>query len=291
MKEIDFNYVKTHLPKRPFDAHKGTMGTLVSVCGSYGYSGAAILSAKAALRTGVGLMYQILPSCIYPIFASNVHECVCFTVEDSIDNTVSYNFSKFIIDKINSAIAGLIGCGLKNTQDIQRLVFDVVRQSRVPLLIDADGINALSLNIDVLGQAKSEIVLTPHPKEFSRLTGLAVKYICDNFEKTALDFTLAHSNVTLVLKSNRTIVAKEGKLFVNVIGNSGMAKGGSGDVLSGIISSLMAQGIAPFDAAKMGVYIHAFCGDIAAKKYSRTSMLPSDIIECLSEFFIKAEES
>lgn len=183
MKEINFDYVKAHLPERPLDAHKGTMGTLVSVCGSYGYCGAAILSAKAALRSGVGLMYQILPSCIYPIFASNVHECVCIATENSFDKTVSYNSAEFIIDKINSATAGLIGCGLKNTQDIQKLMFDVVRHSSVPLLIDADGINALSLNIDVLDQAKSEIILTPHPKEFSRLTGLDVKYICNNREK------------------------------------------------------------------------------------------------------------
>ena len=285
MKSIDLNFVRRNMPARPDNAHKGTMGTLVNITGSFGYAGASILCAKAALKTGVGLLYQVLPESIYPIFSSSVYEAVCVPVADSADKTVSQNAADYILTLLGSASAGIIGCGLKNTDDIRTLVASAVENSASPLLIDADGINALSLNIHILKKAKSEIILTPHPKEFSRLTGLGTSYIVENRVQVAEDFSKQYPDVTLVLKGHRTLIAKNGEIFENHTGNAGMAKGGSGDVLSGMIGSLLAQGISPFKAAVMGVYLHGKAGDLAALSLSKTAMLPSDIIRFLPEVF------
>ena len=254
MKRIDFDFVEQHFPCRPDDAHKGTMGTLCSLTGSFGFSGAAVLSAKAALRTGVGLHYQIIPACIYPIFASSVYESVCVPVQGNAKREV-------------------LSC------------------AKCPVVIDADGINALARHIHILDDAKREIILTPHVKEFSRLSGMSVEEILRAPAQAAADFAKKRSGVTLVLKGHRTYVAKGDAICENIAGNSGMAKGGSGDVLAGIIASLSAQGAQPFDAAVMGVHIHALAGDIAAAKLSRTAMLPSDIIRSLPEIYRMIEDN
>lgn len=277
------------MPPRPADAHKGTMGTLVSLCGSYGFSGAAILSAEAALRSGVGLHYQLIPDCIYPIFASSVHESVCVPLkggetfcESDIDRILPY---------IDKATAVLIGCGMGNNPDTQAVLRAVLSRSKAPVIIDADGINALAAHIDILKEAKAELILTPHIKEFSRLSGTDTDIILRDPPKAAEEFSLKFPGVTLALKSHRTYIARSGKMYENIAGNSGMAKGGSGDVLAGIIASLAAQGAKPFEAAVMGVHIHALAGDIAAAKLSRTAMLPSDIIRALPEIYAKIEDS
>lgn len=285
MKTIDFNFVIRNMPHRPDDAHKGTMGTLMNITGSWGYTGAAILCAKAALRTGVGLLYQILPESIYPIFASSVYEAVCVPVSDSADKTISSNSVYYIQTLLEKASAAVIGCGMKNTDDTRAVVSAVIRSCTSPLVIDADGINALSSHIDILQRAKTELILTPHPKEFSRLTGDDVSYIVENRVKAAEDFSKQYPNVTLVLKGHRTLIAKNGEIYENHTGNSGMAKGGAGDALSGVIGSLLAQGVSPFKAAVMGVYLHGRAGNLAAEKYTKTAMLPSDIVNCLPEVF------
>ncbi|MBQ3417129.1 MAG: NAD(P)H-hydrate dehydratase [Ruminococcus sp.] len=285
MKTIDFNFVKRNMPHRPDDAHKGTMGTLMNITGSWGYTGAAILCAKAALRSGVGLLYQILPESVYPIFASSVYEAVCVPVSDSADKTVSSSSVYYIQTLLEKASAAVIGCGLKNTDDTRAVVDAVIKSCTSPLVVDADGINALASHIDILERAKTELILTPHPKEFSRLTELDTAYIVENRVKAAEDFSKKYPNVTLVLKGHRTLIAKNGEIYENPTGNSGMAKGGAGDVLSGIIGSLLAQGVSPFKAAVMGVYLHGRAGDIAAERLTKTAMLPSDIIDCLPEAY------
>ena len=290
MKSIDLNFVIRNMPRRPDDAHKGTMGTLMNITGSWGYTGAAILCAKAALRTGVGLLYQILPESVYPVFASSVYEAVCVPVSDSADKTISSSSVYYIQTLLEKASAAVIGCGLMNTDDTRAVVDAVIKSCTSPLVIDADGINALSAHIDILERAKTDLILTPHPKEFSRLTGDDVSYIVENRVKAAQDFSLKYPNMTLVLKGHRTLIAKNGEIYENQTGNSGMAKGGAGDVLSGIIGSLLAQGVSPFKAAVMGVYLHGRAGDIAAEKLTKTAMLPSDIIDCLPQVFSELEE-
>ncbi len=289
MTNITFEYLTRNLPARPDNAHKGTMGTLCSITGSYGFSGAAVLSAKAALRSGVGLHYQVIPEPVYPVFASSVYESVCVPVRGNTLGTVAPTDTDAILNTLSRATAVLIGCGMGNTSATAEVLRTVVKNSEVPVIIDADGINALSQHMNILNEQNAPLILTPHIKEFSRLSGLDVPDIIEHQSEVAEEFSLAHPDTVLVLKSHRTVIAENGVLYRNTAGNSGMAKGGSGDVLAGIIASLAAQGAAPFDAAIMGVHIHALAGDLAAEKHGKTSMLPSDIIDCLGEVFKRIE--
>ena len=291
MIRLDFDDIEKRLPYRPNDAHKGTMGTLCAITGSYGFSGAAALSAEAALRSGVGLMYQVLPDCIYPIFASCIRESVCVPVKGNSEGTVCEGDIPQILPYIGKATAVLIGCGMGNNESTAAVLKAALENAVCPVIIDADGINALARHIHLLDNIKADIILTPHVKEFSRLSGLSVEEILENPAEKAAGFAKAHPGITLVLKGHITYIAKDDELFENIAGNSGMAKGGSGDVLAGIIASLAAQGASPADAAAAGVHIHALSGDIAAAKLSRTAMLPGDIIKALPEVFIKAEDS
>lgn len=289
MTDLTLNYLREHFPRRPDDAHKGTMGTLCSITGSYGFSGSAVLSARAALRSGVGLLYQILPQKIYPVFATSVYESVCVPVQGSTLGTVSPSDLDSIVNTVSRATAVLIGCGMGNTSATAEVLRAVVCGSNVPVIIDADGINALSAHKDILNDTHAPLILTPHVKEFSRLSGLSVSEIIARQADAAKDFSTAHPDTVLVLKSHRTVIAQNGALYRNTAGNSGMAKGGSGDVLAGVIASLTAQGADPFEAANMGVHIHALAGDIAAKRHGKTAMLPSDVIACLSDVFKQIE--
>lgn len=289
MTVITKEHVKERLPQRPDDANKGTMGTLLNISGSHSMAGACILSSLSALRSGVGLLKIALPQSIYPIVASSVYEAVYAVVADSKSGTVDENSIDYLLFESKNAKAVLLGCGLKCCGETADFVTHFVTLCQTPMLIDADGINSLSMNIDVLKQRGSDIVLTPHIKEMSRLTGLSVEHILSDRQNVAESFAREHS-VVLVLKGKDTIVTDGSATFVNPTGNCGMAKGGSGDVLSGIIASLMAQGLKPIDAACCGVYIHGVAGDIAAKKLSKTAMLPSDIIANLPQTFLKIEE-
>lgn len=294
MRELDLRYVREHLPRRPDDAHKGTMGTLCSITGSYGFSGAAVLSAKAALKSGVGLLFQIIPEAIYPVYASSVYESVCVPVTGSALGTVAPADLDAIQNTIDRACAVLIGCGMGNTPATAEVLRATVSRSRVPVIIDADGINALSLHKDILDAPRQDmphppLILTPHIKEFSRLTGLSVSEILSDQQGAAEQFIKEHPDLVLVLKSHRTVIASKGETVLNTAGNSGMAKGGSGDVLAGVIASLAAQGATPPHAAAMGVHIHALAGDLAAQRFSKTAMLPSDVIACLPEIYRRIE--
>ncbi|WP_405356207.1 NAD(P)H-hydrate dehydratase [Ruminococcus sp.] len=290
MKRVDFDYFERHFPRRPADAHKGTMGTLVSLTGSFGFAGAAILSAKAALRSGVGLHYQVLPESIYPLFGAAVQESVCVPVKGK-EGRLCLSDTETIRPTLDRATAVLIGCGMGCTEDTAEAEKAVLTSSKCPVIIDADGINALARHIHSIEGCQGEIILTPHIKEFSRLSGLSVEEILSDPAKHAEEYSLRHRDVTLVLKGHRTYIAKNGDVYENIAGNSGMAKGGSGDVLAGIIASLTAQGILPYHAAVMGVHIHALAGDIAAAKLSQTAMLPSDIIDSLPEIYTKIEDT
>ena len=291
MKRVDFDYLEQKFPARPGDAHKGTMGTLCSITGSSGFSGAAVLSAQAALRTGVGLLYQLLPDSIYPIFASSVFESVCVPLQSAPEGHLSAQSIPQIRDALEKATAVLIGCGMQVNNDTTAVLANVVRDSMVPLIIDADGINVIAQHTHILGSCRVPIILTPHVKEFSRLSGWDVADILEDPALAATDFAHRNPDITLVLKGHRTYIARNDEIYENIAGNSGMAKGGSGDVLAGIIASLTAQGAEPFEAAVMGVHIHALAGDIAAAQYSRTAMLPGDIIRALPEIFSKIEDS
>ena len=274
------------LPQKEKAAHKGTNGTLLALCGSYGMSGAAVMSGMAALRTGIGLLKMAVPKSIYTIAAEKLPEAVFIPLEQDKDGIVDIDeYGKLDEALRGNATAALIGCGLGGNNNIKSLVALLISGSDKPLVIDADGINLISSNINILKRASAPIIITPHPGEMARLIGSDVNTVQNDRYNIARNFA-GEYGVTVVLKGANTLIAlPDGRVYVNMTGNSGMAKGGSGDVLAGMAASFMAQGLSAEAAAINAVYYHGLAGDKCAEKYSRRSMLPSDIISELKYIF------
>ena len=289
MTELNFDFLKNTLKPRPYDAHKGSMGSLLSICGSYGMAGAQILSARSALKSGLGMLRLLTVDSVYPIVASVVHEAVFLPQKASEKGTFSGESIPTITKNIKNSDAVLVGCGLGVNSDTQEIVDYLVLNSSVPLLIDADGINCLAKHIHLLKDKVCDIVLTPHPGEMSRLTGLTVKEITSSPQSVAEDFSREYGVVT-VLKGADTVITDGKNTFVSRAGNPGMATGGSGDVLAGVIGSLLCQGYSPIEASACGVFIHGTAGDFAKEDLGETSMLPSDVIDYLHKVFKQVEE-
>lgn len=278
MEQTDRNIVKKAVFDRPDDANKGTLGSLLCICGSFGMAGAAIMAGKAALRSGLGLLKTALPKSIYPIAAGAIFESVFFPLEETPDGKISKNNIDFLLSEAEKSSAVLIGCGLSVCDDSEELVNSFIENCFKPLVLDADALNCVAKNPDILKKAKAPIIITPHPGEMARLVKSTPKEVNQNRAEVATDFAKEYGVVT-VLKGAGTIIASpEGRMMINRTGNSGMATGGSGDVLAGMTGSLSAQGAKPFDAAAAAVYLHGLAGDIAAEKLGRISMLPTDLI-------------
>lgn len=259
------------IAKRDKNAHKGSFGSSLLVCGSFGMAGAAILSFRAALKSGVGKLIAAVEKNIYGICTVAVPEAVFIPL--------GICFKKPLLKQIKGADSILFGCGVGTKKRSLKKLNLIVKNANCPVVIDADGINLLAQSIDILKQAKTPIILTPHPLEMSRLCGKRVREINNDRLKTATDFAKEYG-VYLVLKGSGTIVAApNGKTYVNPTGNAGMATGGSGDVLSGIMAALLAYNTDIFTAVKTAVYVHGAAGDSAAERLSETSLTPSDIIE------------
>ncbi len=274
-----------YLEKHPMksvkkSAHKGTNGTLLSIGGSYGMSGAAVLSGKAALRCGVGILRVALPESIYPIAASSLTEAVFMPLEQSKHGLISLNeFDRLQMGIMNDCTAVLLGCGLGQGDDISELVSALISITTKPMVLDADGINAIAADPSILRTSMAPIVITPHPGEMGRLTGKTTNDVQKSRYRTARDFASEYG-VTVVLKGANTIIAlPDGNVYVNLTGNNGMAKGGSGDVLAGMMASFIAQGMSTDEAAINAVYYHGKLGDKCMEKYSARTMLPSDMID------------
>ena len=279
MKTTDEYISENPFTTRKKSAHKGTNGTLFELCGSYGMAGAAVLSGSAALRTGVGLLRMAVPKSIYEIVSSKLTEAVFMPLEQNDDGTASIEeFNKILYNVLEKSTAMLIGCGLGMNDDLCDLVSLLIENSTKPVVLDADGINAVCMNINVVKRATVPLILTPHPGEMARLIMSDTKTVqCDRYN-IAKDFAEEYG-VTLVLKGANTLVATpEGRVYANLSGNNGMARGGSGDVLAGMIASFLAQGMSAEKAAVYGVYYHGLVGDLCAEKYSSRSMLPSDMV-------------
>lgn len=270
--DMKFNVTKApKISNRDKNSHKGTFGTALLVCGSYGMAGAAVLAAKAALRSGIGKLKMAVHKSVYGICAVSVPEAVFLPY--------GLGFKKAVLNDIQTADSILLGCGCGLSKSTLEKLKLTIKNANCPIVIDADGINLLSQNIDILKQAKTPIILTPHPMEMSRLCGKSVREINANRLSIAADFAKNHG-VYLVLKGNETVVAApDGRVNINPTGNAGMATGGSGDVLSGIMAALLAYNADVFFAITSAVYIHGLAGDSAAEKLSETALLPSDIIK------------
>lgn len=282
--------IKNKLPKRKPVSNKGTYGHALCVCGSMRMTGAAYLSVMGALRSGVGLVTAAFPQTSYAGIAPKLTEPLLLPLEPNFDGTFAFSAMADIIKASKRASALLVGCGIGFNKDTTMLVQNLIKEIKIPMIIDADGINALSTNIDILKEAQAPIILTPHPGEMSRLCGKSIAEIIANPVKTAEEFASKYG-VTVVLKTANTVVCnpKTSGIYINTTGNSGLSKGGSGDLLAGIMVSLAAQGMLPFDAAVCAVFLHGLAADAVARNSSMTGMLPSDVMNYLPELFSKFE--
>jgi ADP-dependent NAD(P)H-hydrate dehydratase / NAD(P)H-hydrate epimerase len=282
IKSVDADYfftdkdqIKDILKRRTKFSHKGNFGKALIIAGSYSMMGAAVLAAKACLRTGAGLCVSYIPKCGYEIMQTSIPENMVLT--DTDPNCITD------IPDLNSYNAIAIGPGLGKAETTTSALKKLLERSSLPLVIDADALNILSENKELLDKIPEGSILTPHPKEFERLAGKAV----DDYERLEfLKFFSKKIKSYIVLKGAYTAIASpDGKIYFNSTGNPGMATGGSGDVLTGIIVSLLAQGCSSFHSALLGVYLHGYSGDAAAKKLSQPSMIASDIVEGITEFY------
>lgn len=287
MKETDRLLFNKAVFNRPDDSNKGTLGSLLCICGSYGMAGAAIMAGKAALRCGIGLLKIAVPKSIYPVCATNILESVYYPLEETSNGVISSKNTDFLLEMCEKSSAVVIGCGLSVCDETKNLVQSVITNCEKPLVIDADALNCICNKPEILKNLKAPAIITPHPGEMARLLHSTPKTVNSNRENTAIDFAKKFGVVT-VLKGAGTIIASpDGEVYINHTGNSGMATGGSGDVLSGIIGSLLAQGVAPINAAAAGVFLHGTIGDLAAEKLGKISMLPTDMIDMIPTAYLK----
>ncbi|MFI3141065.1 MAG: NAD(P)H-hydrate dehydratase [Clostridia bacterium] len=282
--------VSNFFPKREPKSHKGSFGHLLCITGSKNMVGANYLVTNAALRCGVGLVTNAFPDCIYNVVASRTTESLLMPLASNKKGGISKECIPELVESLDKFTAIVIGCGMGATEDSFEVVKAVIENSNVPVIIDADGLNVLATDISILQSAKAPIILTPHPKEMSRLTGIDVELIEQERLHTAKIFA-QEKKVFLVLKGTNTIVTQPltTKGYVNASGNVGLAKGGSGDVLSGIMGAFVAQGLEVSQAVTAAVYLHGHCADIVVSKKSKMGMLPSDLIEELGSVFASFE--
>ena len=263
---------KIYRPRNQF-SHKGNFGKIMIVAGSFGKIGAAVLATKAALKSGSGITFARIPACGYLVLQSNCPEAM---VEVSGENFLT----DFPVE--NDRVLG-IGPGLGANSETQKSFFEFLKNYKNPLVLDADALNMIAQNTEILSSIPKNSIITPHPKEFERLFGSTE----NSFERLELAKRKSKElGIYIVLKDHHTqIITPEQKVFYNITGNSGMAKGGSGDALLGIITSLLAQNYSPEEAAIFGVWLHGKAGDFAVEKYSKEAMLPTDLIDELGNVF------
>ena len=281
---INLEQVLSILPPRPEDSHKGTFGRLLNISGSSRYRGAAVLGCLGALRSGTGFCVLASVPDVCNAAACQLPEVILCPLSACNKGYIEPKESiTDLKEEISRASAVLFGCGLGNGQHTVDLLKYLLENADCPVIIDADGLNALSKNMHLLHNTHVRIILTPHQGEMARLCGVNTDDIARDREGFAAHFA-EKNGVTLVLKGHGTLIAdKDGKLLINPTGGPGLAKGGSGDVLAGIISAFAAQGIAPFDACVCGVYLHGLAADRTAARRGQYSMLPSEITTDLAE--------
>ncbi len=271
--------IKKFFPERKSNSHKGTFGTLLFIGGSYEMPGAAYLASTAAVNSGVGIVKVAFPDAAYSAIATKTVEQVLVPLKSNDNGRISSKALSRIDKELNSCSAVVVGCGMGADSDTEMVVRYVIENSTVPVILDADGINAIKDNIDILDNAKTNVIITPHPGEMARLAKCSTADVQSNRGAILKAFTKAHNSI-LVLKGESTLVGSSlgDSVYINTTGNAGMATGGSGDVLAGLIGSFCAQGLEPFNAAIAGAYIHGEAGDTVSEKYSQMGNTPSKII-------------
>lgn len=275
IQRLDHKAVLAYLPDRDPDAHKGNFGRILLLCGSRGYTGAAALAAMGALRSGAGLVYLGVPDSIYAIEAVKLTEPVVFPLPDQ-DGKLSADALPKIHEMMPKMDAVLIGPGCGKSEGTLLAVKMLLEEFEGPVVVDADGINVLGSHMDIVRERKSPTILTPHVGEFKRIGGATG----ENRVESAIAFAREYGCI-LLLKGHETVITDGQRCYVNPTGNPGMAVGGSGDVLSGMIVSLLGQKLDPMIAAACGAWLHGAAGDLCAERIGQYGMLPTDMVEVL----------
>lgn len=275
VRELDHNAVLSMLPDRDPWAHKGDFGKILLLCGSLGYTGAATLAAMGALRSGAGLVYLGVPACIYEIEAVKLTESIVFPLPDHAGKLSSGAVTE-IMERISCMDAVLAGPGLGKSEGVFTAVKTVLEGFDGPVVLDADGINILSAHRDILRRRTAPTILTPHDGEFQRIGGKLTGDRLADAKRLAADL-----GVTVLLKGHETVITNADQCYINCTGNPGMAVGGSGDVLAGILVSLLGQKLLPLEAAACAAWLHGAAGDMCAKTIGQYGMLPSDMLTAL----------
>ena len=275
--------IRQLLPVRPRFSHKGDFGRVLLVCGSVGFTGAAALAARAALRTGAGLITVATPRQVWPIVAAKLDEPMVMPMAEDKAGRLSLQAAPALAQLLAKADACLIGPGLGRSEELDALVADLVGEARCPVVLDADGINAMAGHIDRLREAACPLILTPHDGEFLRLSPSAALPPADFDTRADRAMMLARQlGAVVLLKGYRTAITDGKRLYRNETGNPGMATGGSGDVLAGMLVSLLGQGLAPLEAAAAAAWLHGAAGDRCAAERGEYGMTPSDLIDAAS---------
>ena len=270
-------------PREP-DANKGDFGRVVLTAGSRGMSGAAVLCATAALRGGAGLVRVATPAGVLPIVAVGNPCYMTVPLPEDGQGHLAAAAAPELVALLGQSTAAGIGPGLGRGDGVSAVVRAVLEQTTLPLVVDADGLNALPPMLDLLKKRRGPTVLTPHPGEFGRLIGSDAAAVQADREGLAVRFASDHG-VVLVLKGRRTVVTDGHRMYCNPTGNPGMATGGTGDVLTGLMAAFLGQGLDAFAAAQLAVFLHGRAGDLARDALGETSLIASDLLDYLPQAF------
>lgn len=284
---LDIKTASKLLPKRDPFSHKGSFGRALLICGSKTMVGCCALATEGALRSGAGIVTLAFPDCLYTALTSRLTENLFLPVSTNKDGCIGSDGIETILNSCKSSDVIMVGCGLGISESIKELVKALVTQNDKPLIMDADALNCLSEFNDILLNKSCEILLTPHPGEMSRLCGLSVSDVEANREEIIVEFCKTYK-VNVLLKGHKTLICSSDahKLFINQTGNTGLSKGGAGDLLSGIITgltSVMKGDI--FSSAVLGAFVHGMSADLLKQEMSEYSVLPSDCAKTLGKVY------
>lgn len=293
IKVLNKSTAHSFLPERPPFSHKGTFGRVLLICGSRGMVGCCTLAAEGALRSGAGLVTLAFPDVLYNSVTSTLRECLFMPLESDERGYISHLAVGDILDAAQKSDVVMIGCGIGTGYAQSLITTSLLELDNKPLIIDADAINCMAMCPGILKKATARVLLTPHPGEMSRLTRLSVEEIENNREGVIRDFCREY-NVNVLLKGHETLISDSGctELYMNKTGNSGLAKGGAGDLLSGIIAGLTPSMKGDlFKSAVLGAYVHGMSADILKDEISEYSILPSDCASVLGKVYRIIESS
>lgn len=271
------------MPVRKSDGHKGTYGRVLVVGGSGGLSGAAALASHAALKAGAGLVTLAVPASLHDLMEVKLTEVMTRPLPETDEVSISSEAVPAVQELAGNADVLAVGPGISTNQNTVSFVRELLAVVERPVVIDADGLNALAGAEELVANCKAVPVLTPHPGEMARLLGIKTEQVQNNRIETALEAARKYNSV-VILKGNRTVVCSpDGTTYINPTGNPGMATGGSGDVLTGVVAGLLGQGLPPLEAAVAGVYFHGLAGDLAAAEKGMLSLVAGDLLDYLPQ--------